>query len=92
MAHRRIIDVVDRVLTNAGIPPDRLTLDVCESVILEHPRSVRENLHALTKTGVKVALDNFGTGYASLQAIRQLPLKYINVITSYSIHYTKLYE
>jgi len=79
LAHRRIIDVVDRVLTNAGIPPDRLTLDVCESAILEHPRSVRENLHALTKTGVKVALDNFGTGYASLQAIRQLPLKYIKV-------------
>ncbi len=79
LAHRRIIDVVDRVLTNAGIPPERLTLDVCESAILDHPRVVRENLYALTKTGVKVALDNFGTGYASLQAIRQLPLKYIKV-------------
>jgi diguanylate cyclase (GGDEF)-like protein len=79
LAHRRILDVVDRVLTNAGIPPDRLILDVCESAILEHPRAVRENLHALTKTGVKVALDNFGTGYASLQAIRQLPLKYIKI-------------
>jgi len=79
LAHRRIIDVVERVLTNAGISPERLILDVCESIILEHPRSVRDHLYALNKTGVGVALDNFGTGYASLQVIRQLPLNYIKL-------------
>jgi EAL domain-containing protein (putative c-di-GMP-specific phosphodiesterase class I) len=79
LAHRRIIDVVDRVLTNAGVPPERLTLDVSERTVLEHPRAVRENLYALSKTGVRVALDDFGTGFASLQAIRQLPVKYIKL-------------
>lgn len=79
LAHRRIIDVVDRVLTNAGVPPERLTLDVSERTVLEHPRQVRENLYALSKTGVRVALDDFGTGFASLQAIRQLPVKYIKL-------------
>ena len=40
--------------------------------------------------GLRVALDDFGTGYSSLTYFRRLPAN--TVITSYSIHYTKLYE
>jgi EAL domain-containing protein (putative c-di-GMP-specific phosphodiesterase class I) len=71
--------VVDRVLTNAGIAPEMLTFEIVEGAVLENPRAVRDHLHALTRTGVKVAIDNFGTGYASLQAIRQLPISSIKV-------------
>ena len=79
LLHRRIIDVVDRVLTNAGLRPEQLTLEVSEGALLDNPRAVRDNLHTLTRTGVRVAIDDFGTGYASLQAVRQLPIKYIKV-------------
>ena len=79
LMHRRILDVVDRVLTNAGIAPEMLTFEIVEGAVLENPRAVRDHLHALTRTGVKVAIDNFGTGYASLQAIRQLPISSIKV-------------
>jgi diguanylate cyclase (GGDEF)-like protein/PAS domain S-box-containing protein len=77
--HRRILDVVHRVLTNAGMAPEQLTLEINEGAVLENPRSLRDNLYALTETGVNVAIDDFGTGYASLQAIRQLPVNFIKV-------------
>ncbi len=79
LLHKRIVDIVNRVLTNAGLAPGMLTIEVSESSVLENPRTVRENLHALAKEGVQVALDDFGTGYSSLQAIRQLPLDFIKV-------------
>jgi len=79
LVHRRIVDVVQRVLINADLDPGLLTVEVREQALLAHPKEVREQLFALTKLGVKVALDDFGTGYASLQAIRQLPLTYLKL-------------
>jgi EAL domain-containing protein (putative c-di-GMP-specific phosphodiesterase class I) len=79
LLHRRIVDVVNRVLTNAGLTPEMLTVEIGETAVLENPRPVRENLQMLRREGVQVALDDFGTGYTSLQAIRQLPLDFIKV-------------
>jgi diguanylate cyclase (GGDEF)-like protein/PAS domain S-box-containing protein len=79
LIHRRIADVVHRVLTNADLHPSLLTIEIQENALLEHPRVVREHMALLVKDGVRIALDDFGTGYASLQAIRQLPLSYIKL-------------
>lgn len=79
LVHRRITDVVSRVLTSADLDPSLLTIEIQENALLEHPRAVREHMALLARDGVKIALDDFGTGYASLQAIRQLPLSYIKL-------------
>lgn len=79
LIHRRIADVIQRVLTNASLDPGHLTLEINESALLEHPRSTREHLSLLAAQGFRIALDDFGTGYASLQAIRQLPLSYLKI-------------
>ena len=79
LLHRRIVDVVQRVLTNANLDPSMLIVEITEAELLAHPRETREQLALLTRLGVRVALDDFGTGYASLQAIRQLPLTYLKI-------------
>ena len=79
LVHRRIVDIVRRVLTNADLDPSLLIVEVTEAELLAHPRETREQLAALTKIGCRVALDDFGTGYASLQAIRQLPLTFLKI-------------
>ena len=79
LMHRRIVDVVRRVLTNANIDPSLLIIEVTEAELLSQPRATREQLNRLTRLGCRVALDDFGTGYASLQAIRQLPLTFLKI-------------
>lgn len=79
LTHRRVVDIVQRVLTNADLDASSLTVEVQEGTLLEHPRAVREHLSLLSREGIGVALDDFGTGYTSLQAIRQLPLNYLKI-------------
>ncbi len=79
LGHRRIIDVIERILTNADLDPSNLILEVNEATLLSEPRAVRENLSVLARTGVRLALDDFGTGMMSLQTIRQLPLSLIKI-------------
>jgi len=79
LGHRRIVDVVERILTNAGLNPESLILEVNEATLLTEPRAVRENLAVLARMGVKLALDDFGTGMMALQSIRQLPLSLIKI-------------
>jgi two-component system CheB/CheR fusion protein len=79
LGHHRIIDIVERILTNAALAPECLTIEINEATLLAEPRAIRENLSVLVDDGVTLALDNFGTGHASLQAIRLLPLSYIKL-------------
>jgi diguanylate cyclase (GGDEF)-like protein/PAS domain S-box-containing protein len=79
LLHRRIVDQVHRILTNAGLEASMLTVEINEATVLENPRVVREQLQLLAREGVRIALDDFGTGYSSLQAIRQLPLSTIKI-------------
>jgi len=79
LGHRRIVDVIDRILTNADLDPASLILEVNEATLLIEPRAVRENLSVLARTGVRLALDDFGTGMMALQTIRHLPLSLIKI-------------
>jgi len=79
LCHRRIVDVIDRILTNANLSAESLILEITEATLLTEPRAVRENLSVLARTGVQLALDNFGTGMMALQSIRQLPLSQIKI-------------
>ncbi|MGD8978017.1 MAG: EAL domain-containing protein [Gammaproteobacteria bacterium] len=79
LGHRRIVDVIERILTNADLDPANLILEVNEATLLTEPRAVRENLSVLARTGVRLALDDFGTGMMALQTIRHLPLSLIKI-------------
>ena len=70
-------------LRAAGIPPDRLVLEVTEGAIMADPGHARMVLSELQRTGVQVALDDFGTGYSSLAHLRQLPVNEIKIDRSF---------
>lgn len=77
----------ERVLTaldHAHIAPERLTVEVTETVFLGRgSETVRQSLQALNKAGVRIALDDFGTGYASLSHLRQFPVDRIKIDRSF---------
>jgi diguanylate cyclase (GGDEF)-like protein len=69
---------VEKLLRDAGLPPECLELELTETVLQTGAVTV-ETLHALRLLGVTVALDDFGTGYSSLTSLEQLPLNRVKL-------------
>lgn len=70
---------VQRALAKAGLPGNRLEIEVKEDVLLRNDPSVPETLRALQTLGVRVTLDDFGTGVASLSQLARLPFDKIKI-------------
>jgi EAL domain-containing protein (putative c-di-GMP-specific phosphodiesterase class I) len=61
-------------LDAAGLPPERLIVEVTETVLASESDAISAPLEELRRLGVRVYVDDFGTGYSSLGYIRDLPL------------------
>jgi diguanylate cyclase (GGDEF)-like protein/PAS domain S-box-containing protein len=70
-------------LSDAGLPPEALTIEVTERVLVQAAQSVLAHLGELRRAGVRLAIDDFGTGYASLGYLRQLPVDIIKIDRSF---------
>ena len=70
-------------IRDAGLPPERLELEVTESLFIEDSEHTARFIEELAGHGVRFALDDFGTGYSSLGYINQFPFKKIKVDRSY---------
>jgi len=77
------VALVTRALSEAGLPADRLTLEITESVVLQDLADVIPRLSALRERGAKVAIDDFGTGYSSLAYLTELPVDVLKVDKSF---------
>jgi diguanylate cyclase (GGDEF)-like protein/PAS domain S-box-containing protein len=73
-AHR-----VAECLDAHALPPDRLTLEITESVLLAAGDHVQRQLESLKTLGVMLALDDFGTGYASLAYLQRFPVDILKI-------------
>lgn len=66
----RFADRVAEVLSETGLAPVRLELEITEGLLLQNSSTVQQTLMQLRSTGVRVALDDFGTGYSSISYLR----------------------
>ena len=73
LRHQGFVDIVRTALIASGLEPGRLTLEVTES-IFANPVEVTAALDRLRDLGVRVALDDVGTGYSSLAQLATLPI------------------
>ena len=62
-----------------GMDPSRITLEITESALLADHKSVSARLATLREAGLKIAVDDFGTGYASLAYLTSLPLDMLKI-------------
>jgi diguanylate cyclase (GGDEF)-like protein len=76
-------DLIARLLTENGVRPDQLELEITESTILADPFRVRQVLSRLNELGLRIAIDDFGTGYSSLAYLRRLPVQTIKIDRSF---------
>jgi len=66
-------------IEDAGVDPRRITLELTESALLDDHKMVARKLAALREAGMRIAVDDFGTGYASLAYLISLPLDLVKI-------------
>ncbi|MGE5673008.1 MAG: putative bifunctional diguanylate cyclase/phosphodiesterase [Mycobacterium leprae] len=74
---------IDQALSQAGLSPDKLQVEITETAIMADVEAAATILERLKSTGIQVAVDDFGTGYASLSYLKRLPLDVIKVDRSF---------
>ncbi|KQM69892.1 putative bifunctional diguanylate cyclase/phosphodiesterase [Sphingomonas sp. Leaf20] len=75
--------IILQALSRSGLAPDRLEIEITESVFLDGEGPVIALLHKLRAMGIRVALDDFGTGYSSLSYLRSFPFDKIKIDRSF---------
>lgn len=80
---RGLVAMVTSALAGAGLPPQRLELEVTETALLDDSEATIGILHQLRALGVRVSLDDFGVGYSSLSYLRKFPFDRIKIDRSF---------
>jgi predicted signal transduction protein with EAL and GGDEF domain len=70
-------------LATSGMKPERIELEITESVLLANSGAAFNILHSLRDLGVRISMDDFGTGYSSLSYLRSFPVDNIKIDRSF---------
>jgi diguanylate cyclase (GGDEF)-like protein len=76
---------VGEILRRSGLPPERLVLEITESVMLRRGSDPLATMAALKELGVRIAIDDFGTGYSSLGYLKAFPVDVLKIDRSFVI-------
>ena len=76
-------DATLRIIAEAGVSPQQISIEVTESMLMTDPVTVTQHLDTLTKAGLSIELDDFGTGFSSLSQLYRLPIKTIKIDRSF---------
>jgi diguanylate cyclase (GGDEF)-like protein len=79
----RLLPLVQEVLTESGLPAERLKLEVTEGVAMAESAETAAVMKELHAAGVRLAIDDFGTGYSSLSRLRALPVDVLKIDRSF---------
>jgi diguanylate cyclase (GGDEF)-like protein len=79
MKSNSLISTVINALASSGVAPQRLELEITETVLMHETAVNLATLHRLREVGVRIALDDFGTGYSSLNYLRSFPFDKIKI-------------
>lgn len=81
--HSNLAICIGELLTEIGLPARYLNLEVTETTIIENPNLFRSLLRQLQSLGIKVQIDDFGSGYSSLAFLKDLPLSALKIDRSF---------
>ncbi len=78
-----LFSMVNRVLRNACFEPEKLKLEITESIGMKNPEQTIVTLNQLKSMGIPIAIDDFGTGYSSLSYLKRFPIDTIKIDRSF---------
>jgi len=77
------VEDVIAILNRTGAKPQRLKLELTESLLVANVDSIIDKMNALKSMGIEFSLDDFGTGYSSLSYLKRLPLNQLKIDQSF---------
>ncbi len=83
LRHEDLSDMVELILTETGLAPSRLHLEVTESSLIEELSAARRVLERLRGLGITISIDDFGTGFSSLSYLDTLPVDVVKIDRSF---------
>jgi EAL domain-containing protein (putative c-di-GMP-specific phosphodiesterase class I) len=78
-----LIEIVKAALAETGLPPQRLELEITESILMLDTDDVSFKVKTLNALGVHLSLDDFGTGFSSLNYLNRFPVKKLKIDRSF---------
>ena len=78
-----LIETIEKILERTSLDPGRLKLEITETVFIEQAVSNRESLAALKDLGVRLVVDDFGTGHSSLSYLSRFPVEMLKIAGSF---------
>jgi EAL domain-containing protein (putative c-di-GMP-specific phosphodiesterase class I) len=81
--NRSLLQQIRAALSQSRLPPQRLEIEVTESLLLGDTDATLSTLHQLRALGVRISMDDFGTGYSALSYLRSFPFDKIKIDKSF---------
>jgi EAL domain-containing protein (putative c-di-GMP-specific phosphodiesterase class I) len=78
-----IVELVRQALWDSGIAPSKLMLEITEGVLIDNPEEMLRRIEELRALGVRIALDDFGSGYSSLGYLQRFQFDKLKVDRSF---------
>jgi len=79
LRHKDFVDTVKDAISESGVQPERVELEITESLLIDTPELSLKKLHEIKELGIRIALDDFGQGYSSLTYLRMLPIHTLKI-------------
>jgi diguanylate cyclase (GGDEF)-like protein/PAS domain S-box-containing protein len=79
LGDQTLLELIERRLTETGVPPDRLIFEVTETAAIAHIGRAASFAERLSELGCKFALDDFGAGFGSFYYLKHLPFDYLKI-------------
>ncbi|MDV7145245.1 EAL domain-containing protein [Tropicimonas sp. TH_r6] len=80
---------ISSVLLETGFPPERLEIEITETAVIEDLDYARETIERLRWLGIRISLDDFGTGFSSLATLSRLPFDKLKIDRSFVTQVTE---
>jgi diguanylate cyclase (GGDEF)-like protein len=89
LKQRHFVSMVRDLLQESGLPPQYLELEITEGVAMENEKEVLRKLQALQTLGVRISLDDFGSGYSSLKYLKSFGMNTLKIDREFIRDYSR---
>lgn len=79
----RLMDDINAILAETGLPPRLLELEITEGVLMENVNANLDLLHSFQAAGIHLSIDDFGTGYSSMSYLKRFPIDQLKIDRSF---------